>query len=369
MRLAVIVTLMVFVLFMVVTSTVIFLNAGFGVWFSEAFVFLGFPYVVSRLSGRDPLRWTGVSPLHPKQVLFGFAVGAANFFALAIPLQFAAQLAFPKSWSDYFDSAQIFQDRTPVELGLIVSGVIIAAPFAEEFFFRGVLQNALLEAKVKPKYALLIAAVIFSGFHFDPVGFLARVELGLVFGFLFLRTRSIWPGMMAHAANNAITSVAYFVSGGETPENANAATSENLLQVGLWMIVGLIALAGLAHAAKRYQLLEPRPLTERALPAKSFWALAAPWLAVALVSLAVLVTFDKRGIQLTLIDARYPIPERVTVDEPDAVKELKQLRRRARSGEVPLDEYEEKRRELIGNEKTGPQVPTQTEPAPVRPTG
>ena len=52
---------------------------------------------------------------------------------------------------------------------------------------------------------LVTTAFVFSAFHLDPVGFLARFELGLLFGLFFFRTGSLWPGIAAHAANNLVS--------------------------------------------------------------------------------------------------------------------------------------------------------------------
>src|SRR5262245_47840764 len=83
LRLALSSTIALFVLFLVVSSTAMLLNPGFGVWFSETFVFFGVPFVLVRMSGRDPVRWTGLTFPKVSTALFGFAVGTANFFALA----------------------------------------------------------------------------------------------------------------------------------------------------------------------------------------------------------------------------------------------------------------------------------------------
>src|SRR5262249_35058833 len=83
-----------------------------------------------------------------------------------------------------------------------------AAPFAEELAFRGVILQGLAETG-RPLRAVLISAFLFSAFHLDALGFLGRLELGLLFGFLFLSSRSIWPAIAAHAANNGVASAIF----------------------------------------------------------------------------------------------------------------------------------------------------------------
>lgn len=90
-----------------------------------------------------------------------------------------------------------------------------ASAFVEEIFFRGlVLQE--LSRHVRGVPAIIITSLLFVAVHWphwlwsrglsagvfaDSVGvFLAS----LLFGWLYLRTRSIWPCFMAHVANNAV---------------------------------------------------------------------------------------------------------------------------------------------------------------------
>ncbi|MGC1459059.1 MAG: CPBP family intramembrane glutamic endopeptidase [Steroidobacteraceae bacterium] len=73
----------------------------------------------------------------------------------------------------------------------------------EEIGFRGVIQS-LLERTVEPREAWLIQGALFSVLHLSPLIFPSHFVMGLVFGYLRLRTRSLYPGMLLHAGWNAL---------------------------------------------------------------------------------------------------------------------------------------------------------------------
>ena len=108
--LAVLSTLLVLLLYVTVGAGVQQLNVAFGVWFTEIFVFFAVGWVMLRRSGRPPLRYTHLDRPRPSLVLFGFALGVANFFAFVVPIQYAAQALAPESWK-FMDVAQIFRFR------------------------------------------------------------------------------------------------------------------------------------------------------------------------------------------------------------------------------------------------------------------
>jgi len=94
--------------------------------------------------------------------------------------------------------------------GRAVIGVvaIVLAPLAEEIFFRGWLQSAIAgELDERRKWlAPLLAAFAFAGVH-PPMSFVPVFVLGLACGGLFAKTRSVVPGILAHATNNAIAAL------------------------------------------------------------------------------------------------------------------------------------------------------------------
>jgi len=73
----------------------------------------------------------------------------------------------------------------------------------EELAFRGVIQSTL-ERVLGRREAWLIQAALFSVLHLTPLVFPSHFVMGLCFGYLRTRSRSLYPGMLLHAAWNAL---------------------------------------------------------------------------------------------------------------------------------------------------------------------
>ena len=88
----------------------------------------------------------------------------------------------------------------------------------EELSFRGVLQPLLIRATGSAFWGIALTAIVFSAIHFQFSGFLPRVLLGALFGWLAHRTGSLIPGIAAHFANNALAAVTLWVTGSMTDD-------------------------------------------------------------------------------------------------------------------------------------------------------
>ncbi|HWY38234.1 MAG TPA: CPBP family intramembrane glutamic endopeptidase [Bacteroidia bacterium] len=101
-----------------------------------------------------------------------------------------------------------FQDKSTIGLvlNLLVMGLVAA--LSEEFFFRGLLQQMLIKNKVNAHIAIVLAAILFSAFHLQFFGFLPRLFLGIILGYLYYITQNLWVSIAAHFFNNAFAIVA-----------------------------------------------------------------------------------------------------------------------------------------------------------------
>lgn len=100
-----------------------------------------------------------------------------------------------------------FQDKSM--LGLIVNLLVMAlvAALSEELFFRGLLQQLFIKNRLNPHIAIILTAILFSAFHLQFFGFLPRLFLGIVLGYLYHITQNLWVPMVAHFFNNAFAVV------------------------------------------------------------------------------------------------------------------------------------------------------------------
>lgn len=84
--------------------------------------------------------------------------------------------------------------------GVLVIGFLTG--FAEETFFRAGLQKAITSSCLNHHIGIWIAAIVFSTVHFQFFGFVPRLLLGALFGYLYWYTGSLWISAFAHALNN-----------------------------------------------------------------------------------------------------------------------------------------------------------------------
>lgn len=77
----------------------------------------------------------------------------------------------------------------------------IFAPIFEEWLCRGMVLRGLL-TRMKPTWAIVISAVFFALIHFNPWQALNAFIIGLVMGYIYFKTGSLWLTMLVHFVNN-----------------------------------------------------------------------------------------------------------------------------------------------------------------------
>ncbi len=81
--------------------------------------------------------------------------------------------------------------------------LVVVAPLTEEFIFRGLILGGLLR-RTSPTKAILLSATLFSGMHLNLIQLPTTFMIGLVYGWIYYRTRSLGLCIFAHMLNNAL---------------------------------------------------------------------------------------------------------------------------------------------------------------------
>ncbi|MDK2977308.1 MAG: protease family protein [Bacteroidales bacterium] len=145
------------------------------------------------------------------------ALPAINFFAmLNSKMQLPAFLSELENWMRQKESSA--QALTEAFLKMDSMGSLwfnifmigILPAVGEELIFRGVIQRLFAEWTKNIHWGIFIAAFLFSFMHLQFYGFIPRMILGILFGYLFYVSGSIWIPILAHFINNAMAVVFYY---------------------------------------------------------------------------------------------------------------------------------------------------------------
>lgn len=86
---------------------------------------------------------------------------------------------------------------------LLVIGIGILAPIAEELFFRGLLYD-FFRQKLGVNWAIAISSILFGFAHFDSLAVVgSAMVMGVAMAYAVERTKSLWVSIFMHIATNA----------------------------------------------------------------------------------------------------------------------------------------------------------------------
>jgi len=142
------------------------------------------------------------------------------------------------------DTAGDFTDRmlqVDTIWGLLLNLLVIALipAIGEELTFRGVLQQALVKGCKNAHLGIFLATAIFSFIHLQFYGFLPRMFLGLLLGYMFYYSGSLWTSILMHFINNGTAVVvAYLEHKGLTEIDMEHFGSTS----NIWLMIGSLIL-------------------------------------------------------------------------------------------------------------------------------
>ena len=102
-----------------------------------------------------------------------------------------------------------FDSTSQIIIAFIVIAILPA--IGEELVFRGIIQKELFRGTKNIHVSIWIAAAIFSAIHMQFYGFVPRMLLGALFGYLYHWSGNLTLSMLAHFVNNGFTVIALYL--------------------------------------------------------------------------------------------------------------------------------------------------------------
>ncbi len=144
------------------------------------------------------------------------------------------------------------------EASFIVFVVAVIPALCEETFFRGFVQKSF-EHRFKPFWSILLTALFFGIYHFNPYGLFALIALGVYFGFAAYISDSIFIPMILHFLNNFMAVTAFMIFGDQELINSNVTPAEDILyHIITFAILLLIFSAFIYYVMKNYRSFQKR---------------------------------------------------------------------------------------------------------------
>ena len=178
---------------------------------SLALFLLGLPYFAIRHNKNYNMNFSKVSLV---SLIFVFLLTFLFVIVDSTVVIWNKSIVFPEFLSSFESWAKLkesqleeltiylvsFDNFNEYLIGIIAIAIIPG--FFEEFLFRGIIQKNINLITKNHHLAIWLSAFIFSAIHMQFYGFFPRLLMGVLFGYLFYWSGSIFYAVAAHAFNN-----------------------------------------------------------------------------------------------------------------------------------------------------------------------
>ena len=191
---------------------------------SQLFTFVFPPIAYAFLVKEKPVNALGLKNAKILWLLIGTAMIFAIMPLNSILAEWNAGLKLPESLSALEQMIKDMQESASAMIekfvsvdtigGLMLNLFMIAglAALGEELLFRSIIQTSLIKICKNAHVGILIASAIFSFIHLEFYGFVPRLILGMLLGYMFYFSGSIWVPMLMHFLNNGTVVLIYFLN-------------------------------------------------------------------------------------------------------------------------------------------------------------
>ena len=196
-----------------------------------------------------------------------FILALIAYFALTPFLEWTIQLNQEMALPSFLKGLESWM-KTSEEQAKVITEVFVKMPtfgsflftvfymallpaIAEEFLFRGFLQRTIFNWTRKINLSIIISAFVFSFIHFQFYGFLPRMLLGMLLGYLFYWSGNLKLSVFIHFMNNFLSILVTYIQ-----QNEKIDLDPDKMPANPWLIVfsivsGAIMLYGIYKTGQR----------------------------------------------------------------------------------------------------------------------
>ncbi|MCC7552300.1 CPBP family intramembrane metalloprotease [Candidatus Micrarchaeota archaeon] len=178
------ITMIFFLIFSLIRDNMILL--------APSLIFLCFPFYWESQKGKKYTKVLSEYGLYFKNKFSLLIYGIVGFFGIVFLVVLIGLVFYLFGLNDQQNVKEVVKSLPLISIPL----AIILAPLAEEIFFRGFLYK---------KIGIWISAVIFALLHFSYgsiVEIAVAFAIALFLTYLFIKTKSLWPSIIAHSLFN-----------------------------------------------------------------------------------------------------------------------------------------------------------------------
>lgn len=183
------------------------------------------------------------------------AIGLCFLVAISPVVEWNMNFQFPEFLQEFGSWARAQEDKLAEMTKLLTSfntpgafilGLLVIAllpGIGEELVFRGLIQNEFFRGSKNIHVAIWLSAFLFSAIHMQFFGFIPRLLLGGLFGYLYYWSGNLMVPMIAHFFHNGFTlTMIYLYNTGLVNVNIDSEESAPLSLVGLCAVFTFVLL-------------------------------------------------------------------------------------------------------------------------------
>lgn len=193
-------------------------------------------YKIRKKSFKEELQIVKTTKIN---LVIGIALGISAWLFNAGALSLVQEAGIFQEHFSKMESILAPLSEGNIFIALLTVGIV--APFTEEFMFRGVIFKTL-NKNISILWTIIIQALFFGIFHGNLIQGTYATMLGLVFGYITYKTKSLWPAIIMHMVNNTIATLSPFIL-------KNVPSTINILVI--FIVIGAIGIITSLYFVKK----------------------------------------------------------------------------------------------------------------------